>query len=79
MEGSSSSTPLASPAKNDQDSSQCVVLKKYYDYTGLEYGTIRFLYDGRRVQEKDTADKLHMEDNDVISVFSDQNGGGVMA
>jgi len=38
-------------------------------------GTLRFTFDGVRVQAEDTPSSLNIEDNDVISVYSMQTGG----
>jgi len=47
----------------------------YASKVGKDVGTIRFLYDGARVQEHDTPASLDMEDNDTIDVMVEQVGG----
>ncbi|PHU11876.1 hypothetical protein BC332_18806 [Capsicum chinense] len=42
----------------------------------LRYKEVRFIYDGKRVDPKQTANDLEMEDEDCISVFLEQLGGG---
>lgn len=37
--------------------------------------SVRFMYDGRPVQDTDTAASLSMHDNDTIEVFAEQTGG----
>lgn len=36
---------------------------------------LRFMHDGRRIADTDTPKLLEMEDDDVIEVFSRQDGG----
>ena len=38
--------------------------------------TIRFSFDGTRINESDTPKGLDMEDGDTIEVFQQQSGGG---
>ena len=38
--------------------------------------TIRFSFDGTRINESDTPKSLDMEDGDTIEVFQQQSGGG---
>jgi len=38
--------------------------------------SIRFLYDGKRINTTDTPERLKMEDNDIIEVMMKQDGGG---
>ncbi|THH27586.1 hypothetical protein EUX98_g6607 [Antrodiella citrinella] len=47
----------------------------YATKVGKDVGSIRFLYDGERVQENDTPASLDMEDNDSIDVMVEQVGG----
>jgi small ubiquitin-related modifier len=37
--------------------------------------TLRFLFDGRRIEDGDTPKSLEMEEDDVIEVFQEQLGG----
>ncbi|KAG7441699.1 ubiquitin-like protein [Guyanagaster necrorhizus] len=41
----------------------------YASKVGKDVATIRFLYDGNRIQEDDTPESLEMEDNDTIDVM----------
>ncbi|TDL24354.1 ubiquitin-like protein [Rickenella mellea] len=47
----------------------------YASKVGKEVGTIRFLYDGERINDDDTPASLDMEDNDTIDVMVEQVGG----
>ncbi|KIY64280.1 ubiquitin-like protein [Cylindrobasidium torrendii FP15055 ss-10] len=42
---------------------------------GKDVGSIRFLYDGERINEDDTPSSLDMEENDTIDVMVEQVGG----
>ncbi|KAF8630581.1 hypothetical protein AX17_005393 [Amanita inopinata Kibby_2008] len=41
----------------------------YANKVGKDVGSIRFLYDGVRIQDDDTPASLDMEDNDTIDVM----------
>ncbi|EIN06854.1 ubiquitin-like protein [Punctularia strigosozonata HHB-11173 SS5] len=47
----------------------------YANKVGKDVGSIRFLYDGNRINEDDTPATLDMEDNDTIDVMVEQVGG----
>ncbi|PPQ69402.1 hypothetical protein CVT25_004635 [Psilocybe cyanescens] len=47
----------------------------YASKVGKDVGSIRFLYDGSRIQDDDTPATLDMEDNDTIDVMVEQVGG----
>jgi len=47
----------------------------YATKVGKDVSSIRFLYDGQRVNENDTPASLDMEDNDTIDVMVEQVGG----
>ncbi|KAF8151811.1 small ubiquitin-related modifier [Crassisporium funariophilum] len=47
----------------------------YASKVGKDVGSIRFLYDGARIQDEDTPSSLEMEDNDTIDVMVEQVGG----
>lgn len=47
----------------------------YATKVGKDVGSIRFLYDGNRINEEDTPASLEMEDNDTIDVMVEQVGG----
>ncbi|KAL3833870.1 hypothetical protein ACJIZ3_008606 [Penstemon smallii] len=52
------------------------LMKKYAERIGVDQKTIRFLYDGRRIKDSDTAESLEMEDDAEINALSEQSGGG---
>lgn len=41
-------------------------------------GCLRFLFDGARLSPEDTAESLGLENEDIIEVFQDQQGGGTL-
>ncbi len=45
------------------------LMEAYCRRKGLQMDQVRFLFDGRRLQEKDTPDELLMEDDNVIMLF----------
>ncbi|GJF00421.1 ubiquitin-like protein [Phanerochaete sordida] len=47
----------------------------YANKVGKDVNSIRFLYDGNRIQDDDTPASLDMEDNDTIDVMVEQVGG----
>ncbi|KAJ7276643.1 ubiquitin-related domain-containing protein [Mycena rebaudengoi] len=47
----------------------------YASKVGKDVGSIRFLYDGARINDDDTPASLDMEDNDTIDVMVEQVGG----
>ncbi|MFH4979812.1 hypothetical protein AB6A40_006521 [Gnathostoma spinigerum] len=49
--------------------------KAYADRTGVSVNSLRFLFDGRRINDDDTPKSLEMEEDDVIEVFQEQVGG----
>ncbi|VDM63810.1 unnamed protein product [Angiostrongylus costaricensis] len=44
--------------------------KSYADRTGVAVSSLRFLFDGRRINDDDTPKTLEMEEDDVIEVIS---------
>lgn len=52
------------------------VLRDYCRRSYLHYEAVRFLYDGKRVREKDTPEQHKMENEDVIDAMLDQIAGG---
>ncbi|GMS82546.1 hypothetical protein PENTCL1PPCAC_4721 [Pristionchus entomophagus] len=50
--------------------------KSYADRTGVAVTSLRFLFDGRRINADDTPKTLEMEEDDVIEVYQEQLGGG---
>lgn len=53
------------------------LMATYCERAGLALQTIRFSFDGTRINETDTPKSLDMEDGDTIEVFQQQSGGGV--
>ncbi|UMM40754.1 hypothetical protein L5515_017270 [Caenorhabditis briggsae] len=51
------------------------VKKSFADRTGVSVGSLRFVFDGLRINDDDTPKSLEMEDNDVIHVYQEQTGG----
>jgi small ubiquitin-related modifier len=49
--------------------------KSYAERTGVSVNTLRFLFDGRRINDDDTPKTLEMEEDDVIEVYQEQLGG----
>jgi small ubiquitin-related modifier len=47
----------------------------YASKVGKDVNSIRFLYDGTRINDDDTPASLDMEDNDTIDVMVEQVGG----
>ncbi|KAL7676064.1 hypothetical protein ACOME3_002320 [Neoechinorhynchus agilis] len=53
------------------------LMKSYAERVGLPVGTLRFMYDGKRINEGETARHLGMDDEDCIDVYQEQVGGHV--
>lgn len=51
------------------------LIKAYCDKKSIAPSSIRFVFDGARVQGDVTAEALGLEDGDVIDVFQEQTGG----
>lgn len=51
------------------------LMSTYCERAGLALQTIRFSFDGARINEGDTPKGLDMEDGDTIEVFQQQSGG----
>lgn len=49
--------------------------KSYSDRQGVPVNSLRFLFDGRRINDDETPKQLEMEDGDVIEVYQEQVGG----
>ncbi|KAI4518637.1 ubiquitin-related domain-containing protein [Schizophyllum commune] len=47
----------------------------YANKVGKDVSSIRFIYEGSRIQDDDTPGSLDMEDNDTIDVMVEQVGG----
>ena len=50
-------------------------MNAYCDRAGLKGGMVRFMFDGKRLNEGDTPTALDMEDGDCIDVVQEQTGG----
>ncbi|CAF1108861.1 unnamed protein product [Didymodactylos carnosus] len=53
--------------------------KSYAERQGVSVQTLRFLFDGKRINDDETPKLLDMEDNDVIDVYQEQVGGYIFA
>jgi small ubiquitin-related modifier len=53
--------------------------KSYSERVGVPVNSLRFLFDGRRINDDETLKQLEMEQDDVIEVFQEQTGGNVWA
>ncbi|CAK8697238.1 small ubiquitin-related modifier 3-like [Clavelina lepadiformis] len=51
------------------------LMQAYCDRQGQSMSMIRFRFDGQAINENDTPNKLDMEDEDTIDVFTQQTGG----
>ena len=51
--------------------------KSYSERVGVPVTSLRFLFDGRRINDDETPKALEMEQDDVIEVYQEQTGGGV--
>ena len=49
--------------------------KSYAERVGVQVSTLRFLFDGRRINDEETPKALEMEQDDVIEVYQEQTGG----
>jgi len=49
--------------------------KSYAERIGVPVATLRFLFDGRRINDDETPKILEMEQDDVIEVYQEQTGG----
>jgi len=52
------------------------VMAAYCKKVGAEPDSVRFLFDGVRIQGSQTPEELQMEDEDVIDAMVTQTGGG---
>ncbi|GJS66168.1 ubiquitin-related domain-containing protein [Tanacetum coccineum] len=51
---------------------------KWSHRANVDYRTIRFLYDGKRVDGNRTPDQMGLEDGDCIDAMTEQTGGHSM-
>merc|ERR1712226_1310500 len=49
--------------------------KSYSERVGVPVSSLRFLFDGRRINDDETPKQLEMEQDDVIEVYQEQTGG----
>lgn len=49
--------------------------KSYSERVGVPVASLRFLFDGRRINDEETPKALEMENDDVIEVYQEQLGG----
>lgn len=49
--------------------------KSVYCSQGVPVTSLRFLFDGRRINDDETPKQLEMENDDVIEVYQEQTGG----
>merc|ERR1711925_27584 len=52
--------------------------KSYSERVGVPITSLRFLFDGRRINDDETPKALEMEQDDVIEVYQEQTGGGMI-
>ncbi|XP_044945361.1 small ubiquitin-related modifier 1-like [Mustela nigripes] len=52
--------------------------ERYCQRQGVSMHSLRFLFDGKRIADNHTAKELGMEEDDVIEVYQEQNGGHSM-
>ena len=52
------------------------LIHAYCDRQKVAQSTMRFTFDGSRINDSDTPKSMDMEDNDTIEVFTQQTGGG---
>lgn len=50
--------------------------KSYAERQGIPVTSLRFLFDGRRINDDESPAKLDMENDDTIEVYQEQTGGG---
>ena len=50
--------------------------KSYSERVGKPTASLRFLFDGKRINDDETPKSLEMEQVDVIEVYQEQTGGG---
>ncbi|XP_047950456.1 small ubiquitin-related modifier 1-like [Salvia hispanica] len=51
------------------------LMNAYCDRQSVEYSSIAFLFDGRRLRPEQTPDELEMEDGDEVDAMLHQTGG----
>ncbi|KAG6016276.1 hypothetical protein E4U54_001844 [Claviceps lovelessii] len=53
------------------------LMNAFCERQGKSITSVRFLFDGSRVQPSDTPDALEMADGDTLEVHQEQVGGGI--
>ncbi|XP_039259152.1 small ubiquitin-related modifier 2-A-like [Styela clava] len=53
------------------------LITAYCDRQGVQIEAMRFRFDGTAISLEDTPEKLEMEDDDTIDVFTQQTGGNL--
>lgn len=51
------------------------IKKSYSERVGVPVTSLRFLFDGKRINDQDTPKQLEMEEEDTIEVYQEQQGG----
>lgn len=51
------------------------IKKSYSERIGVPVTSLRFLFDGKRINDSDTPKQLDMEEDDTIEVYQEQQGG----
>ncbi|CAF1523618.1 unnamed protein product [Rotaria sordida] len=51
------------------------LIKSYAKRQGVAVDSLRFVFDGKRINDDETPELLEMEDNDIIDVYQEQIGG----
>lgn len=51
------------------------IKKSYSERVGVPITSLRFLFDGKRINDTDTPKLLEMEEDDTIEVYQEQQGG----
>lgn len=51
------------------------LMDSYCQRNGITRTSVRFIYDGERIQDQQTAKELQMEDGDSIDAVLEQVGG----
>ena len=53
------------------------LMRSFAQRTNVNLKELRFFYDGVRIKERDTPESLRMANNDMIDLFSKQDGGSL--
>jgi len=53
------------------------VKKHYAERQGTSVDSLRFMYEGRRINDHDTPKELEMQNEDIIEVYQEQTGGSL--